>query len=90
VDLNRAGVPLIEIVSEPDLRSAAEAGAYLRLLKQMLEYVRVSDVSMEQGSLRVDANLSVRRRGAAEARHEDGSEEHEFLRRRGARTRVGV
>ncbi|HUF66980.1 MAG TPA: Asp-tRNA(Asn)/Glu-tRNA(Gln) amidotransferase subunit GatB [Gemmatimonadaceae bacterium] len=65
VDLNRAGVPLIEIVSEPDLRSSAEAGAYLRLLKQLLEYVRVSDVSMEQGSLRVDANLSVRRRGEA-------------------------
>ncbi|HEX6251857.1 MAG TPA: Asp-tRNA(Asn)/Glu-tRNA(Gln) amidotransferase subunit GatB [Gemmatimonadaceae bacterium] len=63
VDLNRAGVPLIEIVSEPDLRSAAESAAYLRLLKQLLEYARVSDVSMEQGSLRVDANLSVRRRG---------------------------
>lgn len=65
VDLNRAGVPLIEIVSEPDLRTSAEAGAYLRLLKQLLEYVRVSDVSMEQGSLRVDANLSVRHRGEA-------------------------
>jgi aspartyl-tRNA(Asn)/glutamyl-tRNA(Gln) amidotransferase subunit B len=63
VDLNRSGVPLIEIVSEPDMRSAREAGAYLRLLKQVLEYARVSDVSMEQGSLRVDANVSVRRRG---------------------------
>ena len=60
IDLNRAGVPLIEIVSEPDLRSAAEAGAYLRALKQLLEYLDVSDVSMEEGSLRVDANVSAR------------------------------
>ena len=63
IDLNRAGVPLIEIVSEPDLRSAAEAGAYLRTLKQILHYLDVSDVSMEEGSLRVDANVSARRRG---------------------------
>lgn len=63
IDLNRAGVPLIEIVSEPDLRSAAEAGAYLRTLKQILEYLEVSDVNMEEGSLRVDANISTRRRG---------------------------
>ena len=65
IDLNRAGVPLIEIVSEPDLRSSAEAGSYLRLLKQLLEYIDVSDLNMEEGSLRVDANISVRRRGAA-------------------------
>ena len=63
IDLNRAGVPLVEIVSEPDIRSSAEAGAYLRLLKQILEYTAVSDVSMEEGSLRVDANVSVRRAG---------------------------
>jgi aspartyl-tRNA(Asn)/glutamyl-tRNA(Gln) amidotransferase subunit B len=63
IDLNRAGVPLIEIVSEPDMRSAAEAGAYLRVLKQLLEYTGVSDVSMEEGSLRVDANVSARLRG---------------------------
>jgi aspartyl-tRNA(Asn)/glutamyl-tRNA(Gln) amidotransferase subunit B len=63
IDLNRAGVPLIEIVSEPDMRSAREAGAYLRVLKQILEYMAVSDVSMEEGSLRVDANVSARRRG---------------------------
>jgi aspartyl-tRNA(Asn)/glutamyl-tRNA(Gln) amidotransferase subunit B len=63
IDLNRAGVPLIEIVSEPDMRSAQEAGAYLRVLKQILEYMDVSDVSMEEGSLRVDANVSARRRG---------------------------
>ena len=60
IDLNRAGVPLIEIVSEPDIRSAAAAGAYLRALKQLLEYLEVSDVSMEEGSLRVDANVSAR------------------------------
>lgn len=64
IDLNRAGVPLIEIVSEPDIRSAAEAGAYLRTLKQILEYAGVSDVSMEEGSLRVDANVSARLHGA--------------------------
>ena len=64
IDLNRAGVPLIEIVSEPDIRSAAEAGSYLRLLRQVLEYVDVSDLNMEEGSLRVDANISIRERGA--------------------------
>ena len=63
IDLNRSGVPLIEIVSEPDMRSATEAGAYLRTLKQILEYMDVSDVSMEEGSLRVDANVSARKRG---------------------------
>ena len=60
IDLNRAGVPLIEIVSEPDMRSAKDAGAYLRTLRQLLLYLRVSDVSMEEGSLRVDANVSAR------------------------------
>ena len=64
VDLNRAGVPLVEIVSEPEMRSSAEAGAYLRVLRQILDYVGVSDVNMEEGSLRVDANVSARRRGA--------------------------
>ena len=63
IDLNRAGVPLIEIVSEPDMRSAAEAGAYLRTLKRTLQFLGVSDVSMEEGSLRVDANVSARPRG---------------------------
>jgi aspartyl-tRNA(Asn)/glutamyl-tRNA(Gln) amidotransferase subunit B len=60
IDLNRAGVPLVEIVSEPDIRTSAAAGAYLRTLKQILQYLDVSDVSMEEGSLRVDANISVR------------------------------
>ncbi|NUQ12105.1 MAG: Asp-tRNA(Asn)/Glu-tRNA(Gln) amidotransferase subunit GatB [Gemmatimonadaceae bacterium] len=64
IDLNRSGTPLIEIVSEPDLRSAADAGVYLRRLKQILEYTEVSDANMEEGSLRVDANVSVRAAGA--------------------------
>ena len=63
IDLNRAGVPLAEIVSEPDMRSSAEAGAYLRVLKQLVQYVGASDASMEEGSLRVDANISIRRHG---------------------------
>ncbi len=63
VDLNRAGVPLAEIVSEPDMRSAAEARAYLVALKQLLVYADVSECSMEKGTLRVDANVSVRRAG---------------------------
>src|SRR6266853_6375643 len=63
VDLNRAGVPLIEIVGGPDLRSPAEARAYLQTLKQLLEYLGISDCDMEKGSLRVDANVSVRRAG---------------------------
>jgi len=63
VDLNRSGVPLIEIVGGPDLRSPAEARAYLQTLKQLLEYIGISDCDMEKGSLRVDANVSVRRAG---------------------------
>ncbi len=63
IDLNRSGTPLIEIVSEPEMHSAEQAGAFLRVLKQILEYLAVSDVSMEEGSLRVDANVSARRRG---------------------------
>ncbi|HEY8197543.1 MAG TPA: Asp-tRNA(Asn)/Glu-tRNA(Gln) amidotransferase subunit GatB [Gemmatimonadales bacterium] len=63
VDLNRAGIPLAEIVSEPDLRSPAEARAYLTTLRQILVYAGVSECSMEQGSLRVDANLSIRPEG---------------------------
>jgi aspartyl-tRNA(Asn)/glutamyl-tRNA(Gln) amidotransferase subunit B len=64
IDLNRCGVPLAEIVSEPDLRTPAEAYAYLNTLKQILEYTEVSDCNMEEGSLRCDANVSVRLRGA--------------------------
>ncbi|HUJ30341.1 MAG TPA: Asp-tRNA(Asn)/Glu-tRNA(Gln) amidotransferase subunit GatB [Candidatus Acidoferrum sp.] len=64
IDFNRCGVPLVEIVSEPDLRTPAEAYAYLNTLKQVLEYTEVSDCNMEEGSLRCDANVSVRLRGA--------------------------
>ena len=63
VDLNRAGVPLAEIVTQPDLRSPAEARAFLGTLRQLLLYTEASDCSMELGSLRVDANLSIRRAG---------------------------
>jgi aspartyl-tRNA(Asn)/glutamyl-tRNA(Gln) amidotransferase subunit B len=63
VDLNRAGMPLMEIVSQPDLRSPAEAGAYLRALRSVLQYLEVCDGNMEEGSFRCDANVSVRRRG---------------------------
>jgi len=63
VDYNRAGIPLLEIVSEPDLRSADEAYAYLISLKAILQYLEVSDCNMEEGSLRCDANVSVRKKG---------------------------
>ena len=63
VDLNRAGVPLIEIVSEPDIRSTEETEKYLRKLKSILEYIEVSDCKMQEGSLRADVNVSVRKKG---------------------------
>ncbi|MGN1269287.1 MAG: Asp-tRNA(Asn)/Glu-tRNA(Gln) amidotransferase subunit GatB [Clostridia bacterium] len=66
VDLNRAGVPLIEIVSEPDMRSSKEAESYLRKIKSILEYIEVSDCKMQEGSLRADVNVSVRKKGAKE------------------------
>src|SRR5437764_14291688 len=64
VDLNRAGIALMEIVSEPDLRSAEEAGIYLRELRSILRYYDTCDGNMEEGSLRCDCNVSVRRPGA--------------------------
>ena len=63
IDLNRSGVPLIEIVSEPDLRSPAEAYDYLTRVKTIMQYLEVSNCNMEEGSLRCDANVSVRRQG---------------------------
>ncbi|MCF7885472.1 MAG: Asp-tRNA(Asn)/Glu-tRNA(Gln) amidotransferase subunit GatB [Candidatus Marinimicrobia bacterium] len=66
LDFNRCGVPLIEIVSEPDIRSPEEAYQYLRKLKLTLEYLEISDCNMEQGSLRCDANISVRKKGERE------------------------
>lgn len=64
VDYNRTGVPLLEIVSEPDIRSAEEAKAYLEKIKAILQYIDVSDCKMEEGSLRCDANISLRPVGA--------------------------
>jgi len=64
VDFNRGGTPLVEIVTEPDLRSAAEAASWARLLRETVRQLGVSDVNMEEGSLRVDANVSVRPAGS--------------------------
>ncbi|MBT2557576.1 Asp-tRNA(Asn)/Glu-tRNA(Gln) amidotransferase subunit GatB [Hymenobacter sp. ISL-91] len=66
VDLNRAGVPLIEIVSEPDIRNSEEAYAYLAEIKKLVEYLGICDGNMEEGSLRCDANVSVMLNGATE------------------------
>jgi len=66
IDLNRAGVPLIEIVSEPDIRSAEEAGIYLTEIRKILRYLEICDGNMEEGSMRCDANISVRKIGAKE------------------------
>jgi len=66
VDYNRTGVPLLEIVSEPDIRSAEEAKAYLEKLKAILQYIDISDCKMEEGSLRCDANISLRPMGATQ------------------------
>ncbi len=64
VDFNRCGVPLIEIVSEPDIRSSAEAKAYLETIKSILQYLDISDCKMQEGSIRCDVNVSVRKKGS--------------------------
>ena len=79
VDFNRGGTPLVEIVTEPDLRSAAEAAEWARLLRTTIRQLGVSDVNMEEGSLRCDANVSVRPVGQRGAGYEDRAEEHEQL-----------
>lgn len=66
IDLNRAGTPLLEIVSEPDLRSAKEAVAYMRTLHELVRYLGICDGNMQEGSFRCDANVSVRPKGQAE------------------------
>ena len=66
IDLNRSGTPLIEIVSEPELRSGAEAVAYLKKINTLVRYLNISDGDMSQGSMRCDANISVRKQGASE------------------------
>jgi aspartyl-tRNA(Asn)/glutamyl-tRNA(Gln) amidotransferase subunit B len=63
IDLNRAGTPLLEIVSEPDMRSAKEAAAYMRKIHQLVRYIGICDGNMQEGSFRCDANVSVRRAG---------------------------
>ncbi|MBH98370.1 MAG: Asp-tRNA(Asn)/Glu-tRNA(Gln) amidotransferase GatCAB subunit B, partial [Rhodospirillaceae bacterium] len=63
IDLNRTGTPLLEIVSEPDLRSANEAGIYMRSIHKLVRYLDISDGNMQEGSFRCDANVSVRRKG---------------------------
>ena len=64
VDLNRSGIPLMEIVSEPDIRSPIEAAAYMRTLRTLLQHIGACDGNMDEGSMRCDANVSVRRRGS--------------------------
>jgi aspartyl-tRNA(Asn)/glutamyl-tRNA(Gln) amidotransferase subunit B len=66
IDLNRAGTPLLEIVSEPDMRSAKEAVAYMRKLHELVQYLEICDGNMQEGSFRCDANVSVRPKGQAE------------------------
>jgi aspartyl-tRNA(Asn)/glutamyl-tRNA(Gln) amidotransferase subunit B len=66
IDLNRAGTPLLEIVSEPDMRSAKEAVAYAKLIHQIVRYIEVCDGNMQEGSFRVDANVSIRPKGQEE------------------------
>ena len=64
IDLNRAGTPLVEIVSEPDMRSAKEAVAYMKKVHTLVRYLEICDGNMQEGSFRCDANVSVRRKGA--------------------------
>ena len=79
IDLNRTGVPLIEIVSEPDIASPDEAYEYLTRLKEIILYTGVSDCNMEEGSLRCDANVSVRPARAEGIRHQGGNQERELV-----------
>ncbi len=79
LDLNRCGTPLAEIVSEPDLRTPDEAFEYLTRMKEILLYTGVSDCNMEEGSLRCDANVSVRPRGAGKIWGQGGSEKRKQL-----------
>ena len=89
IDLNRSGVALMEIVSEPDIRSPEEAVLYLRKLRSILRYLGTCDGNMEEGSLRCDANVSVRRVGDDGARHalRDQERQLDALRRPGHRVR---
>ncbi len=88
IDYNRAGVPLVECVSEPDMRTPEEAAAYLRQLRTTLESLDVSDVRMEEGSLRCDANISLRPVGTGGLRHQGRDQEHELRPLDGARAEL--
>ena len=90
VDFNRAGTPLVEIVTEPDLRSAHQVREWAQLLRTTIRQLGVSDVNMEEGSLRVDANVSIRPGGLRGARHQDRAQEHEQLPLPRARDRGGA
>ncbi len=79
VNLNRSGVPLVEIVSEPDFRSSQEAYDYVSHLRKTLLYLGVCDGNMEEGSLRCDANVSLRPKGRGPVRHQGGDQEPQFL-----------
>ena len=79
IDLNRAGTPLLEIVSEPDMRSAKEAVAYLKKIHTLVRYLEICDGNMQEGSFRCDANVSVRPVGAGEVRHALRDQESELV-----------
>ena len=79
VDYNRGGTPLAEIVTEPDIHSAEQARDWLQLLRETLRQLGVSDVNMEEGSLRCDANVSIRPVGDDRAGHQDRAQEHELV-----------
>ena len=88
VDYNRAGVPLCEVVSEPDIRSAEEAAEYVRAIRTLVRYLGIGDGNMEEGSLRCDANVSLRLRGDDRVRHQGRDQEHELVQERARRDRA--
>ncbi len=92
IDLNRAGTPLLEIVSEPDMRSAKEAVAYMKKIHTLVRYLEICDGNMQEGSFRCDANVSVRRAGSGKTRHPRGNQKLELisLRREGDSIRSGA
>ena len=79
VDYNRSGVPLVEIVSEPDMRSAEEVIAYLEKLRMIVQYLGASDCKLQEGSMRADVNLSVREVGSQTVWYKNRDEEPELI-----------
>ena len=78
IDYNRAGTPLIEIVTEPDLRSAEETYAYLTEIRKLVRYLEICDGNMEEGSLRCDVNISVKKKGEDKVGNQSGDQKPEF------------